>query len=191
MSEVILLLGPHGVGKSSIINYAKKKAYFDSYEGFKIIPENLNLESLNDFLEFQRQYLEVASELSKKIHRGTKPGLVIRSIEECSYYYYKRNESGNLMDFYHSAVINNNFIGADFIFYLDASIEVLNERCARDTKRNKERNTIWYKNSYKSYDNYWKNNSKVIIIDTSKLSIQEVYNRIKEIYDKRFIPQKK
>lgn len=191
MGEVILLVGPHGVGKTTIIEYARKKEDFIVYEGFKISTQSYDLSDMNEFLDYQHQYLKTASEISQKIHNNIKPGLVLRSIEECSFYYYLKAESNRFMELYYECVKENRFRGADVIIYLDASYEILEKRCNADKNRNVIRTLEWYEKQYESYEKYWKRYPGVIILDTTKLSIQEIYQRIKEIYDERSICVKK
>lgn len=191
MGEVILLVGPHGVGKTSVIEYAREKEDFIVYEGFKISSQSYNLSDTKDFLDYQHQYLKVASEISQKIHNNIKPGLVLRSIEECSFYYYLRTESNQFMKFYYECVKENGYKGADIIIYLDASYEILKKRCTSDENRNMIKTLQWYEKEYASYNEYWKKYQNVIVLDTTKLSIQEIYQKIKGIYDERSIFVKK
>lgn len=191
MGEVILLVGPHGVGKTSVIEYAKMREDFIVYEGYKISTIGYDLSNETDFINYQHQYLQIASQISRKIHCGSKPGLVLRTIEECSFYYYIGLNSKNLMKVYNQCVTENEYCGADLIIYLDASFETLMHRCNIDKKRNMKTTTAWYEQLYKSYDFFWKSNSNTILLDTTLLSVPEIYQKIKEILDERPICIKK
>ena len=191
MGAVILIVGPHGVGKTSVIEYAKMREDFTVYEGFKISTDGYDLSNETDFISYQHQYLKMASEISEKIHRDAKPGLVLRTIEECSFYYYMGLESEKLMEVYNQCVDENGYCGADAIIYLDASFETLMYRCNNDKKRNMRKTLEWYEKMYKSYDNFWKNNPNTILLDTSMLSVHEIYQKIKEILDEGSVRVKK
>lgn len=190
MGKVVLIVGPHGVGKTSLIDYARKKNEVAVYEGFKISNQNYDLNDNNDFLAYQQQYLKKASMQSRKIHNSNRNGFVLRSIEECSFYYFLREES-DLMNEYYKIVRVKEYMGADIIIYLDASYEILQLRCRNDQKRDKRKTDLWYQEIYSKYDKYWKNYPDIVILDTSKENIPDLYKKIKEICDERPICFKK
>lgn len=191
MVKVVLLVGPHGVGKTSIIEYARTQSDFVVYDGFKISSEQYNLNDIDDFLEYQQQYLKIASDMSKKIHSGKQPGIVLRSIEECSFYYYTRPDSDLMMKHYYECVNENGYFGVDKIIYLDASYELLQQRCSGNQIRDKKKTDDWYEKQYADYDKYWKNYPGTIVLDTSGDSVQDTYQKIKEICDEESICVKK
>lgn len=191
MGRVILIVGPHGVGKTSLLNYVKQQGEFCVFEGFKIPVGNYNLKELSDFCEYQKKYLEYASFLCCRVKNSKSDGIFLRTIEECSFYYHVNKKSNHMMDKYHEEVRKNNYVGADMIIYLDAHIDELKQRCISDNKRNMETTNKWYRDYYVKYDRYWKKYPRIIVIDTSKKSVQEIYIRIKELCDERSICVKK
>ena len=183
MGKVILLVGPHGVGKTSIIEYARKQGDFIVYDGFKISSNQYNLNDINDFLKYQHEYLKIASDISNKIHNDKLPGIVLRSIEECSFYYYSKPDSNLFMNYYFECVKENKYMGADIFIYLDATYDVLQRRCNGDKNRDMKKTCEWYEKKYADYERYWKNYSGSIVLDTTRDSVQEIYQKIKEICD--------
>lgn len=191
MGKVILLVGPHGVGKTSIIEYARTQDEFTVYDGFKISSDNYNLNDVDDFLNYQHQYLKTASNICSKIHNDIRPGIVLRSIEECSFYYYLKPDSNLFMNYYYKCVKENRYRGADIIIYLDAAYDVLQRRCNGDKNRDIKKTSEWYEKKYADYERYWKNYLGAIVLDTTKASVQETYQKIKEICDEGSICSKK
>ena len=179
MGKVILLLGSHGVGKSSLLAYAETKEEFLVFEGFKISSEGYSLSNLDDFTDYQNKYLRESSRICEKIKKANKNGIVIRSIEESSFYYHVHPCAQLAVKRYQEEIAQNQYCGADILIYLDAEYRVLQERCLHDKNRNQESSRKWYQTQFSLYENYWKNYPGVKIIDTTSLQIQELYERIK------------
>lgn len=167
MGKIITIAGPHGVGKTTLFEYAKKQEEFSIHDGFKI--QN---ELFSDFDLNQLKYLEKIMEQNSLILKDTKDSFIIRSVEEILYFYEIENKKCSFqipVSMY-----------SDFIIYLTCEYSVLISRCKNDKNRNMFSTLEWYKNQYEIYDQFWKTQQKVIVIDTTILTPEEVYEKVKE-----------
>ena len=163
MGKIITIVGPHGVGKTALFQYARQKDDFLVFDGFKLVTSNES-----SFEDNQKRYFELIKEQNTKIINDRRDGFIIRSMEEILYFYELNNKEPA---FY---IPDNLF--SDSIIYLDASLSILRKRCEIDANHDREE---WYRKEYTKYDSFWKKKSN-ILIDTSFLNIGEVYEKIKE-----------
>lgn len=181
MGKIILIVGPHGVGKTSLFEYAKKIGEFDVHDGFQFSQNGFDLSQKKDFIEYQKQYFDKISEQNYLIKEGNKDGLVIRSIEESSFYYYSHPHKNEVIKDYFDHLEKSYAIMADLIIYLDAKMDVLQSRYFNDNNRDIQETLEWYKNKYGIYDSYWKKFPGVFFLDTSDLGVDEVYQEVKRL----------
>ena len=181
MGNVILLLGPHGVGKTALVEYARSKNDFLAYDGFKIPIDGYDLTKIDDFILCQERYIQKASVICDKIKRGTVNGIVLRSPEESLFYcelYSNPDVARNLLKL---TLKKRNYEGADFIVFLTATRTDLQARCEKDQNRNFVNTEQWYKVFYQKYEEYWNSYPNVIFINTSGKTVSEVYNEFKKV----------
>ena len=181
MGKVILLLGPHGVGKTALVEYARYKKEFLAYDGFKISIDGYDLTKIDDFILCQEIYIQKASDICDKIKRGTVNGIVLRSLEESMFYCELYSNPDMARKLLKLTLKKRNYEGADFIVFLTATRTDLQERCAKDHNRNIVNTEIWYNFYYLKYEEYWRSYPNVIFINTSGKTISEVYNEFKKV----------
>ena len=125
-------------------------------------------------------YFDIIQKNNAEIKKATKSGLVIRSLEESSYYYWLRN-SKKLMDAFWEEYNNPTSIKADHIIYLDAPRSVLDERCNNDTGRYMPETKDWYETKYHLYQEYWKAYPGVLFLHTERKKTEEIYQDVMDI----------
>ena len=54
-------------------------------------------------------------------------------------------------------------------------------RIAGDIERDQVETTEWYANDYIKYDHFWKKYKRTHVIDTTNLSIEEIFKKIDNI----------
>ena len=86
MGKIVLILGPHGVGKTTLFRYAKKKGDLMTFDGFQLPLNGFDISNDDDFLKYQHLYSEIIKNNNEVIKQSEKSGLVIRALEESSYY---------------------------------------------------------------------------------------------------------
>lgn len=180
MGKIINILGPHGVGKTTLQNYIRDNSLGIVAEGFILPIKGFNLGDPNEYVEYEKKYLELINEQNMMIQNASENGYVIRSIEEVEYFLQAHTPSvdeGKIRDL----IDNESNILCDLIIYLDSAKTVLDERIAGDVVRDQVETTDWYANDYEKYDRYWKNYSRTHVIDTTNLSVKEVFERINKL----------
>ena len=180
MGKIALVVGPHGVGKTTLFNFAKNKNDFIVFDGIQIPADGYNLQLKEDFLAYEALYLKVINENNSAIKNSDRNGLVVRSIEESSYYFYFHKDS-SVMDAYKEIYADKNNIKADCIFFLDADYKTLQRRFNNDSLRDMEETHWWYENEYARYIEYWKNYPGIVIIDTINKTTANVYDEINRL----------
>lgn len=181
MGKIILVLGPHGVGKTTLFRYASTRTDCIVCDGYQISSENLNLSETDDFIEYQHKYIESINRDNRKIKESEHNGIVIRSFEESSYYYEIHRKRDIVMKDYYFVFNNKENIKVDKLVYLDASSEELKYRYMNDENRDMQETAEWYDNKYAFYDTYWKRYPGIIVIDTTNKTTEEIYDLIMEI----------
>lgn len=180
MGKIINILGPHGVGKTTLQNYIRDHDLGIVAEGFILPVGEFNLSDPDDYLRYEEKYLVQINRQNQIIKNSLMNGYVIRSIEEIEY--FLRTYSPKIDVRKIREIINDDSnILCDMIIYLDSSKRVLEKRIADDLIRDQVETTKWYASDFKKYDRYWKNYNKTNIIDTSELSVAEVFEKIKEM----------
>ena len=168
MGKVITIVGPHGVGKTTLFKYAKEKGEFETFDGFKI-----NCGYKTSFDNIQKLYFEKVKEQNLRILNGKKDGLVIRSMEEILFF-YEFTENHISFNIPYELFSNK-------IIYIDAKESILKQRCENDYFSNKHNREIWYQKYFRKFSEYWKKYPNLYLIDTSNLTTQETYEKIKEL----------
>ena len=84
MGKIALIVGPHGVGKSTLFNFAKAKGELIVFDGFELPRDNFDLKIKEDFLKYESWYLKFINENNNVIKQSRHDGIVVRSIEESS-----------------------------------------------------------------------------------------------------------
>lgn len=179
LGEIVLVVGPHGVGKSTLFSFAKKKGEFWVFDGIRIPTEGYDLNKKEDFLAYEALYLKYINDNNRLAKMNNRNALVVRSIEESSYYYFYSGLS--IVSEYQKEFEDEHNIKVDKIVFLDADLEILQSRCRNDALRNMEETIEWYKNEYTRYSKYWKEYPNVIILDTSGKTTEFIYNKIKDM----------
>lgn len=177
MGKIVLILGPHGVGKTTLFKYAKEQGDLLTFEGYQIPTTGFDLSKDDDFLKYQHLYSDLIRKDNERIKLSEKSGLVIRSLEESSYYYWLRG-SKQLIEAFRNEYDDKSSIKADFIIYLDASRSVLDYRCNGDRDRYMPETINWYATKYHLYKDYWKMYPGVIFLDTENKKTEEIYENI-------------
>ena len=180
MGKIALVVGPHGVGKSTLFKFARNKGDVIVFEGIQLPTDGYDLRKKADFLAYEALYVENINHNNHIIKDDDRDGLVVRSIEESSYYFHFYNGE-NVMDEYKMIFDDKKNIKSDCIFFLDANFDILQERCRNDSVRDMEETKSWYQNEYTRYIEYWKNYPGIIIIDTNGLTTASIYGEIRHI----------
>ena len=114
------------------------------------------------------------------IQNASENVYVIRSIEEVEYFLQTHTPSvdeGKIREL----IDNESNIFCDLLIYLDSAKAVLDERIAGDVIRDQVETTDWYANDYEKYDRFWKKYERTYILDTTNLSVEEVFEKIDNI----------
>lgn len=181
MGKIVLVLGPHGVGKTTLFNYARKQNEMIVFDGFQIPVKNLDLSIPEQFCLYQEKYIDLIRENNLEIKQSNKNGFVNRSIEESSYYYYFHTKKDEVFEHYNYIFEQFKDSKVDLIIYLDAKRNVLEERYLNDKHRDLEETLEWYRNEYSMYEEYWKNYDNVKVVNTENKSTEELYDEIQTI----------
>ena len=180
MAIVIAIFGPHGVGKTSLQMFAKKNNV-KIREGFEF-PNNIDdCSTWEKFWEYQMRYWDMVKKQLNEIRKEEGVFIISRSYEEQLYYL-----SAHPLSVGHENVIKEFAIGnlaykSDYLFYLDASFDVLKERINNDSLREPQETRWWYRDRYYLYDKLNKSHKNIHVIDTSEISTQQVFTKIMEI----------
>ena len=180
MGKIINILGPHGVGKTTLQNYIRDNSLGMVAEGFILPTKGYNLGDPDEYIEYEKTYLAPINEQNRMIQEAAENGYVIRSIEEVEYFLQTHTPSvheGKIR----KLIDNESNIFCDLIIYLDSAKAVLNERIAGDVVRDQVETTDWYAHDYEKYDRFWKSYNRTHIIDTTNLSVEEVFKRINKL----------
>lgn len=183
MGKIINILGPHGVGKTTLQNYIRDNSLGIVAEGFILPIKGFNLGDPDEYVKYERTYLEPINEQNRMIQNASVNGYVIRSIEEVEYFLQTHTPSvdeGKIR----KIIDNESNILCDLIIYLDSEKAVLDERIAGDIIRDQVETTDWYANDYEKYDHFWKNYSRTHVIDTTNRSVKEVFEEIINLINK-------
>lgn len=177
MGKIINILGPHGVGKTTLQKYINDNLLGIVIEGFILPLNGLDLSDPNIYIEYEKKYIEQINEQNKKIKNSLEDGYVIRSIEEVEY--FLKTHKPSIDEYEIRKLINDESnILCDLIIYLDSKKEVLDERISKDIVRDQIETNDWYLNDFEKYDLFWKKYKRINIIDTTNLSVEEVYDEI-------------
>lgn len=180
MGLIINILGPHGVGKTTLQNYIRNNSLGVVAEGFILPIKGVNLSDQEEYLKYEEGYLAYINEQNKAIKKALMNGYVIRSVEEVEYFLRTYNPS--IEDEKIRKIIENDSnISCDLIVYLDSKKATLDERIAGDTVRDQIETTDWYNNDFDRYDFYWKKFERTNVIDTTNLSVSEVFDEITKL----------
>ena len=177
MGKIALIVGPHGVGKSTLFNFAKTKGELIVFDGFELPRDKYNLNIKEDFLSYEKWYIKFINENNNIIRQSSRDGIVVRSIEESSYYFHFYKYA-DLSEEYGKLFTDRNNKKVDCIIYLDADYKTLCDRCKNDKARGMTETYSWYENEYSRYVDYWTKYPKVKIIDTVKKKIGEIYDEV-------------
>lgn len=183
MGKIINILGPHGVGKTTLQNYIRDNSLGIVAEGFILPVKGINLENPDEYFEYEKKYINAVNEQNKMIQNGSENGYIIRSIEEVEYFLQTHTPAIDKSKI-RELIDNELNILCDFIVYLDSEKAILKKRIAGDATRDQLETTDWYANDYEKYDYFWKNYRKTHIIDTTYLSIKEVFEKIDDLIKK-------
>ena len=143
MGKIALVVGPHGVGKSTLFNFAKTKGELIVFDGFELPRDDFDLKIKEDFLNYEEWYLKFINENNNVIKRSKRDGIVARSIEESSYYFYFYKYA-NLAEEYKILFADKNNTKVDCVIYLDADYQTLRDRCENDNARDMAETNSWY-----------------------------------------------
>lgn len=178
MGKIINILGPHGVGKTTIQKLLSKYDFCRVYYGFIVPTNNFNLKDRNQYIEYEKKYVEMINEQNLDIKKTNKMGFIIRSVEETIFYLKISQFNYNDSEIYEAI---NNAVYSDYLIYLTANKKTLCNRIINDKNRDMVETDYWYKNMFIKYDQYFKNLPNVKIICTDDKNIKQVVDEILEI----------
>lgn len=180
MGKIINILGPHGVGKTTLQNYIRDNSLGIVAEGFILPIKGFDLSNPNMYIEYEKTYFAPINEQNRFIQNASENGYVIRSIEEIEYFLQTHTPSideGKIREL----IDNESNILCDLIVYLDSAKNVLEERISGDIVRDQLETTNWYANDFEKYDHFWKNYRRTHIIDTTNMSVAEIFEEINKL----------
>lgn len=183
MGKIINILGPHGVGKTTLQNYIRDNSLGMVAEGFILPIKGYNLEVPDEYVEYEKTYLRPINEQNRMIQNASENGYIIRSVEEVEYFLQTHTPSvdqGKIREL----IDNGSNVLCDLIIYLDSEKAILNERIAGDVIRDQVETTDWYANDYEKYDRFWKNYKRTHVINTTNRSVKEVFEEIINLISK-------
>ena len=183
MGKIALIVGPHGVGKSTLFNFAKAKRELIVFDGFELPCDDFDLKNKEDFLKYEAWYIKFINESNNVIKQSKRDGIVIRSIEESSYYFHFYKYA-NLTEEYKKIFADESNIKADCVIYLDTDYQTLRDRCENDNARDMDETHLWYECEYSRYVDYWTHYPGVIKIDTENKNTKNIYDEVKLILSK-------
>ncbi len=175
MGRVINVLGPHGVGKTTLQKYIRDNNLSIIYEGFLIPQKEEDTLSKESYIEYESKYFERIEKEHQVIKNSKEDGFVSRSMQEVAYFLHK---SGFLFSTQEIDEILHDYIKSDYLVYLDASMETLRGRISNDKQRDMVETKDWYKHDFLIYEKYYKSLPNIIVIDTNCLTTKEVYETI-------------
>ncbi len=178
MGKIALIVGPHGVGKSTLFNFAKTKGELIVFDGFELPRDKYDLKIKEDFLSYEKWYIKFINENNNIIKQSSRDGIVIRSIEESSYYFHFYKYA-DLIKEYGRLFADGNNTKVDCVIYLDADYKTLCDRCKNDNARDMIETYSWYEYEYNRYVDYWTKYPGVKIIDTVQRGIGEIYDEVR------------
>lgn len=178
MGKIALIVGPHGVGKSTLFNFAKTKGELIVFDGFELPRDNYDLTLKEDFLKYESWYIKFINENNNVIKQSVRDGIVVRSIEESSYYFHFYKYA-NLSKEYDMLFANSNNTKVDCVIYLDADYQTLCDRCEKDNARDMTETHSWYEYEYTRYVAYWTQYPGVKKINTKDKKIREIYEEVR------------
>lgn len=180
MGKVLLIVGPHGVGKTTLFAYARKRNEMIVRDGFRFSTLGYDLGLDSEFVRYQDSYIERICEEIRQIRASAKDGLVIRSLEESSYYFWLRGSPG-LLNAYCDKMCTLKNLMVDRIVYLDAPYDVLQLRYRNDAARDMPETEAWYREKYAGYRAFWLSYPGVTVLQTGALKVGDVYAAVKSI----------
>lgn len=177
MGRVICIAGSHAVGKTTLFNKIKNECpNIGLIDGYIIDKGNLDLSNEKDYIQYELKYIKRLNEDYDSIRKGIKDTVVIRSFEDTMYYLEHQEtvkSSWNLEEVKKSIDMKS-----DLIIFLDANIDVLKRRANNDKFRDLTSTLDWYEHWHESYVKFWKSIPNCIIIDTTYLNSDEVFERV-------------
>lgn len=176
MGKIINILGPHGVGKTTLQQYIQQNNLAITVEGYQFAAPEGGFKSKEDYLQYQKMYLERINRDNDLIAKSSQNGFVIRSVEELIYFLkivspfsFSQTEIEQLV---------SSSIRSDLLIYLDASRETLEQRVDGDADRDMVETRSWYDEFYVGYDAYFKALPNIKLIKTDGKAPSEIYGEI-------------
>ena len=176
MGKIINILGPHGVGKTTLQSYIRQNNLGIVFEGYQFDAPERGFPLKNDYIQYQLKYLERINQDGATIINSSQNGFVIRSVEELIY--FLKIESPFVFEQAEIEKIVSSSIKSDLLIYLDASRETLEKRIINDANRDMVETKMWYRQSYVCYDAYFKSLPVIKVIKTDRKKPSDIYKDI-------------
>ena len=186
---IFVLIGPRGIGKSTIIETLKKEIpSLSSREGFRRISDVPTPTTYDDFIKSQKRYFDREIEELKEFNKVNHPVIITRGPQELLMYtdFYVANkhpEWSNYRNDLKNEIESLFSLFPQHIILLTASKKVVMDRIKNDKEKERKNVDFWY-----SFDEYVKEQitkgNNAFIVDTVKVDIKEVINEIKEFIQK-------
>ena len=176
MGKIINILGPHGVGKTTLQQYIRQNNLAIVVEGYQFFAPESGFQSKEDYLQYQKRYLERINRDNGAIAKSSQNGFVIRSVEELIYF-LKIVSPFSVTQAEIEHLVSSS-IKSDLLVYLDASKETLDRRINEDVDRDMAETRFWYDKLYVGYDAYFKALPNIKLIKTDGKAPPAIYREI-------------
>ncbi|MCM1039249.1 MAG: ATP-binding protein [Ruminococcus sp.] len=185
---IINLTGAKGVGKTFLAHRLKsERNKISIIEEFVYRDTGFDVRTKYGFLQNEKIYCEEKMNYFNEANNKSEVSVFVRGMEDLLFYissYPSINNFNWKIDSDFQDILKQiDNCKSDLIIYLDACKEVLEARWESDSVKKRVIEDTWYEKWYMPHKKFIQNYKNTIVLDTSYLTKQDVFERVNEIID--------